>query len=299
MAWYHRLRNLMRGDALSRDLDRELEFHIAERAEELVGQGMSEREALREARRRFGHVQQREGADPRRGRRRVARVAGGGRALRVACAPREPRLHAGRRDLDRPRRRRQHGDLQPHQRRDAEVAPGSACGGAGARCALRRQQPGSGFGGDRVHQSALGADPRPPGRGGRLCVRRRVVQPRFGRRGAPRRGEPGKRKLLPRPRRPPAGRTPADAQRRQPRLPRGRRGECRLRESGVWGAGGRARPLRVARRPSLRRRRRDRAVVLRRGRGEPGPGLRADLRRGDRAGQREQARWRAAPGGSS
>jgi len=58
MAWYHRLRNLMRGDALSRDLEREMQFHIAERAEELMGQGMTEREALREARRRFGNVQQ-------------------------------------------------------------------------------------------------------------------------------------------------------------------------------------------------------------------------------------------------
>jgi len=58
MAWYQRLRNLMRGDALSHDLDRELQFHIAERADELMGQGMSERDALREARRRFGHVQQ-------------------------------------------------------------------------------------------------------------------------------------------------------------------------------------------------------------------------------------------------
>ena len=58
MAWYHRLLNLTRGDALSRDLDRELEFHIAERADERVAQGMTERDALREARRRFGHVQQ-------------------------------------------------------------------------------------------------------------------------------------------------------------------------------------------------------------------------------------------------
>jgi len=57
MAWYHRLRNLTRGDALSRDLDREMEFHIAERADELMAQGMTERDARREARRRFGHVQ--------------------------------------------------------------------------------------------------------------------------------------------------------------------------------------------------------------------------------------------------
>jgi predicted permease len=58
MAWYHRLLNLTRGDALSSDLDREMQSHIAERAEALVAQGMSEDQALREARRRFGHVQQ-------------------------------------------------------------------------------------------------------------------------------------------------------------------------------------------------------------------------------------------------
>jgi predicted permease len=57
MAWYQRLLNLTRGDALSKDLDREMQFHIAERADELVAQGMSKDEALREARRRFGHVQ--------------------------------------------------------------------------------------------------------------------------------------------------------------------------------------------------------------------------------------------------
>jgi putative ABC transport system permease protein len=58
MAWYHRLLNLTRGNALSHDLDREIQFHIVERADELMAQGMSKDDALREARRRFGHVQQ-------------------------------------------------------------------------------------------------------------------------------------------------------------------------------------------------------------------------------------------------
>lgn len=57
MAWYSRLRNLTRGDALSRDLDREMQFHLSERADQLVAQGMNEDDARREARRRFGHVQ--------------------------------------------------------------------------------------------------------------------------------------------------------------------------------------------------------------------------------------------------
>src|SRR6266545_2138924 len=44
MSWYRRLRNLMRSERLARDIDREMAFHIGERAE-----------ALREARRRFGN----------------------------------------------------------------------------------------------------------------------------------------------------------------------------------------------------------------------------------------------------
>ncbi len=55
MAWYHRLRNTVRSERLSGDLDRELEFHLAERVDELVESGMSEEEARREARLRFGN----------------------------------------------------------------------------------------------------------------------------------------------------------------------------------------------------------------------------------------------------
>lgn len=55
MAWYHRLRNTIRPEGLSSELSRELEFHLAERIDELVAGGMSEEEARREARLRFGN----------------------------------------------------------------------------------------------------------------------------------------------------------------------------------------------------------------------------------------------------
>jgi putative ABC transport system permease protein len=55
MAWYNRLLNVARPARLARDIEREMAFHVAERADELRAQGMSEAEALREAKRRFGH----------------------------------------------------------------------------------------------------------------------------------------------------------------------------------------------------------------------------------------------------
>ncbi|MEP7380899.1 MAG: ABC transporter permease [Gemmatimonadota bacterium] len=54
--WYRRLLNVFRRDHLSADVARELDFHIAERADELVAHGMSPEAAAREARRRFGHT---------------------------------------------------------------------------------------------------------------------------------------------------------------------------------------------------------------------------------------------------
>ncbi|MDQ6828002.1 MAG: ABC transporter permease [Gemmatimonadota bacterium] len=56
MAWYHRFANALRPRRLSQDLDRELSFHVAELVDDLVAGGMSERDALNEARRRFGNV---------------------------------------------------------------------------------------------------------------------------------------------------------------------------------------------------------------------------------------------------
>jgi putative ABC transport system permease protein len=53
--WLTRLRNVFRPDHVSSELDREMEFHIAERAETLEAQGMEPKAARLEARRRFGN----------------------------------------------------------------------------------------------------------------------------------------------------------------------------------------------------------------------------------------------------
>src|SRR3954453_21522467 len=55
MGWYRRFVNVLRSNRLSTDIEREMAFHMAERADELMAQGMSEPEARREARRRFGN----------------------------------------------------------------------------------------------------------------------------------------------------------------------------------------------------------------------------------------------------
>lgn len=54
MAWHQRIANVFRARKISRDLNDELAFHMAERTDELVAQGMSERDARREAARLFG-----------------------------------------------------------------------------------------------------------------------------------------------------------------------------------------------------------------------------------------------------
>jgi predicted permease len=55
MAWARRLLNLLKPERLSRDIEREVAFHLAERVDELVGGGMSEAEAKRMAARQFGN----------------------------------------------------------------------------------------------------------------------------------------------------------------------------------------------------------------------------------------------------
>jgi putative ABC transport system permease protein len=55
MSWIRRISNVLRSNRHSRDLDRELEFHLAERIDELVADGMTRRDAVAEARRRFGN----------------------------------------------------------------------------------------------------------------------------------------------------------------------------------------------------------------------------------------------------
>jgi putative ABC transport system permease protein len=55
MGRFKRLINVFRPRALSRDLDREMAFHVAETTDALVEGGMSPEAAAREAARRFGH----------------------------------------------------------------------------------------------------------------------------------------------------------------------------------------------------------------------------------------------------
>ena len=59
MSWYHQFSNLFRRGVLDREIDDELTTHIAERADELVEQGMSEKDALDCARRQFGNYTRR------------------------------------------------------------------------------------------------------------------------------------------------------------------------------------------------------------------------------------------------
>jgi predicted permease len=55
MAWYHRIRNVFRPGRLQSDLERELAFHIRERADDLRQSGMSADEAARAARLQLGN----------------------------------------------------------------------------------------------------------------------------------------------------------------------------------------------------------------------------------------------------
>lgn len=52
--WHTRLFNVFRDTRVSRDIERELAFHLAEREDDLVARGMAPADAKREARRRFG-----------------------------------------------------------------------------------------------------------------------------------------------------------------------------------------------------------------------------------------------------
>src|ERR1700683_3431565 len=55
MAWRHRIWNVLRPGRMQSDLQRELSFHVRERAEELQAGGMSAQDAVREARQAFGN----------------------------------------------------------------------------------------------------------------------------------------------------------------------------------------------------------------------------------------------------
>jgi hypothetical protein len=55
MSWIQRAKALFQGKKLSEDHQDELEFHLAMRERLNMAQGMSQKEAQREARRRFGN----------------------------------------------------------------------------------------------------------------------------------------------------------------------------------------------------------------------------------------------------
>ena len=56
MAWHHRILNIFRSNRISRDIEREMQFHIAEKVDDLVTRGMSVADAQRAARLQFGNV---------------------------------------------------------------------------------------------------------------------------------------------------------------------------------------------------------------------------------------------------
>ena len=55
MGLFRRFANVFRPNRLARDIEREMAFHMAEKTDDLVASGMSETDARREARRRFGN----------------------------------------------------------------------------------------------------------------------------------------------------------------------------------------------------------------------------------------------------
>ena len=55
MSWLRRLLNTFRPSKVQRDIERELAFHLAERADQLRSEGMSDAEARRRARLQFGN----------------------------------------------------------------------------------------------------------------------------------------------------------------------------------------------------------------------------------------------------
>src|ERR687895_292307 len=55
MSWLKRLSNNFRGHTVSRQISEEIEFHLQERIDELIQEGMSERDARALATRQFGN----------------------------------------------------------------------------------------------------------------------------------------------------------------------------------------------------------------------------------------------------
>ena len=128
MAWYHRLINVVRPDRVSGDLEREIAAHLAERTDDLVAAGMSERDAAEAARRRFGNrTMHKERARDADGfvwlESLIADVRYAVRALRMS-----PGFHARGGAVAGARHRRQHRDLFADECGGAQVAAGQPSG---------------------------------------------------------------------------------------------------------------------------------------------------------------------------
>jgi hypothetical protein len=108
MSWTRRLANLLRSNSHAKEIERELSFHVGERADDLVAAGMSREMAELEARRRFGNF----GAQKEQTRDAdiltVARLDDRRHALRDSNAAEQPGVHAGRDLLARAGHRSEH-----------------------------------------------------------------------------------------------------------------------------------------------------------------------------------------------
>ena len=82
MAWHNRILNIFRSDRVSRDIQREIDFHIAERTDALIASGVPEAEARRRARQQFGN----EGRQREETRGMVVRTSSCVVAIRNAAA---------------------------------------------------------------------------------------------------------------------------------------------------------------------------------------------------------------------
>ena len=197
----YRLRAIFRRREVERELAEELRFHIEQYADVEERSGVPRDEALRRARLAFGAIEAiKEESRDRRGvapdRSRLA-----GSALRRPYAGAHAGLHRRRDPLADAGHRREHGDVPGAERAPAARAAGGLAPGA------RRDQPARGRSRSRARQlPALAGDAVPAVRGAAAApggvldgvrLGRRMVQPRPGRRGAPRAGPVGERRLFP------------------------------------------------------------------------------------------------------
>ncbi len=135
----HRLRSLLRRDAVEDELERELSLHLEQLTREQMAGGLSEADARRAARARVRIAGPRRGTVPRHAARRSARGSRQGHSLRAATARALAGLCPDGDPVAGARHRREHGDLQPDRHGAAAVAAGGAPAGAGVHRGRRHR----------------------------------------------------------------------------------------------------------------------------------------------------------------